>query len=139
MKNVVLILIVLFAAGCSNSDPVRGDAAGNFTGTYKYAIASPLGFVSKYTWVVTQRSVNVLDFDMTKEVVQGNGARTVTRENAAEVEVIDEKRLRFSYTTTSGHVIGVSMLAGSRKLSVNSYALQGEDATNVPWYVFEKQ
>nr|WP_295920964.1 hypothetical protein [uncultured Dyadobacter sp.] len=139
MKNVFLALTVLFFAGCSHSDPVSGDAAGNFTGTYKYAIASPLGFVSKYTWVVTRRSANLLDFDMTKVIVRGNGSETTSRNHAAEIDITDEKRLQFSYTDTNGRYVTVSLLAGSKKLNVNSFALQGEDATNVAWYQFDKQ
>jgi hypothetical protein len=139
MKNVLLILTVLLFTGCSRHDPVRGDAAGNITGTYKYAIASPNGLVSKYTWVVTRRSANVLDFDMTKVIVRGNGSETTSRDIAPEVEITDEKRLRFSYTSTNGRLVQVSLLAGSKKLTINSFALQGEDATNVPWYKFDKQ
>jgi hypothetical protein len=139
MKNVVLILIVLFFSGCSQRDPVRGDAAENFTGTYKYSIASPKGFISNYTWVVTRRSANVLDFDMTKVIVMGNGTETTSRDTAAEIEITDEKRLQFSFTRTNGRFAHVSLLTGPAKLTINSTLLQGEDETNVPWYEFKKQ
>lgn len=139
MKNVILVLTVLFFTRCSQHDPVRGDATGNFTGTYKYAIASPLGFVSKYTWVVTRRSANVLDFDMTKVIVYGDGSTVTSRDNAAEIEIRDEKRLQFSYISGAGRNVEVSLLAGPKKLTINSYALQGEDATLLAWYEFDKQ
>ncbi|SDD99537.1 hypothetical protein SAMN04487996_10365 [Dyadobacter soli] len=139
MKNVILILAVLFFTGCAQRDPVRGDATANFTGTFKYAIASPTGFVSKYTWVVTRHAPNVLDFDMTKVIVRADGSEIVSRDKATEVEITDEKRLQFSYNTTSGRLIMVTALAAPKKLHVNGAALQGEDFTNVPWYGFEKQ
>lgn len=139
MKNVFLISTVLLFAGCSNSDPVRGDATANFTGTYKYVIASPNGFVSKYNWVVTRHSPNMLDFDMTKVIVRANGSEIVSRDKAVEVEITDEKRLQFSYTASGGRLVQVTALAAPKKLTVNSMALQGEDFTNVPWYEFEKQ
>lgn len=138
MKNVILILTVLFFTGCVQRDPVRGDAAGNFTGTFKYAIASPNGFVSKYTWVITRRSANLLDFDMTKVIVKADGSEIISRDKATEVEITDEKRLHFSYTTATGRLVQVTALAAPKKLTVTSKALQGEDFTNVPWYEFDK-
>jgi len=139
MKNVVLVLVVLFFTGCAQRDPVHGDASGNFTGTYKYAIASPNGFVSKYTWVVTRHSANMLNFDMTKVIVTAGGSELTSRDTVTEIEIADEKRLQFSYTKTNGGFVHVSILAAPKKLTVNSTALQGEDATNVPWYEFDKQ
>ncbi|MGG7661468.1 hypothetical protein [Dyadobacter sp. BHUBP1] len=139
MKNVILVLTVLFFTRCSQHDPVRGDATGNFTGTYKYAIASPLGFVSKYTWVVTRRSANVLDFDMQKVVVRGDGSEISSRDTATEIEVKDEKRLHFSYTDKNRRLIQVTLLAAPKKLTMTSSALQGDDATHVAWYEFDKQ
>jgi len=139
MKIVILVLTVLFFTGCAQRDPVRGDSTANFTGTFKYAIASPGGFVSKYTWVVTPHSPNMLNFDMTKVIVRGDGSEIVSRDQATEVEITDERRLTFSYTTAHGQLVQVTALAAPKKLIVNGVALQGEDLTNVPWYEFEKQ
>ncbi|HWV30512.1 MAG TPA: hypothetical protein VN038_12685 [Dyadobacter sp.] len=139
MKNVILILTVLFFTGCSQRDPVRGDASENYTGTYKFAIASPNGFVAKYTWVITRRSVNLLDFDMQKVVVRGDGSEISSRDTATEVEVKDEKRLHFSYTDKNRRLVQVTLLAAPKKLTMTSSALQGDDATLVAWYEFDKQ
>ena len=139
MKNVLLILVVLFLTGCSNRDPVRADASENYTGTYKFAIASPNGFVSKYTWVITRRSVNLLDFDMQKIVVRGDGSEISSRDTATEVEVKDEKRLHFSYIDTNRRLVEVTLLAAPKKLTMTSTTLQGDDATHVAWYAFDKQ
>ena len=139
MKNVILILIVLFVTGCSQHDPVRGDASENYTGTYKFAIASPNGFLAKYTWVITRRSVNLLDFDMQKVVVRGDGSEISSRDTATEVEVKDEKRLHFSYTDKNRRLVQVTLLAAPKKLTMTSSALQADDATLVGWYEFDKQ
>ncbi|MCF0070512.1 hypothetical protein LZD49_08510 [Dyadobacter sp. CY261] len=139
MKNVILILIVMFFVGCSKSDPVNGDASGNFIGNYEYAIASPLGFVSKYSWIVERRSANVIDLDMTKVIVRSDGSQTKSRDLVTEVEITDAKKLDFSYINMNGRFVQVSVLAAPEKLTVSSVALQGDDATHLKWYEFDKR
>lgn len=139
MKNVILVLAVLFFTGCVQRDPVRSDASENYTGTYKFTIASPNGFVSKYTWVITRRSVNLLDFDMQKVVVRSDSSEILSRDAATEIEVKDEKRLHFTYTDKNHRLVEVTLLAAPKKLTMTSTALQGDDATHLAWYEFDRQ
>ncbi|MCE6989290.1 hypothetical protein [Dyadobacter sp. CY323] len=140
MKNLYLLLIIMFLSGCSNKDDVKPDMTEFLVGSYILESYNTMGELRKLLWAVEKESDNTVKMHMTSIYTPFKGTPSVFSDTTISgIKISNVSEIEFSYTNKYNYSVDVLGTIYQGHLYVKSEYLKLEVNYYGTEFKFKKQ